>query len=63
MPGKSKRTTIKAGEGLIALVREHGIGFDDLALSEEEEVIILKRKKIGYDDGASASNTTTRLSQ
>lgn len=50
MPGKSKRTTIKAGERLIALVREHGIGFDDLAVSEDEEVIILKRKKAGYDD-------------
>ena len=50
MPGKSKRTTIKASERLIASVREHGIGFDDLAVSEDEEVIILKRKKTGYDD-------------
>ena len=31
-------------------MREHGIAFDDLAVSEDEEVIILKRKKTSYDD-------------
>ena len=59
MPALSRRTTIKAGSALIALVEKHQITFDDLALSDHEEVIILKRAKrdhldegerIEYDD-------------
>ena len=45
MPALSRRTTIKAGSALIALVEKHQITFDDLALSDHEEVIILKRAK------------------
>ena len=47
---KSKSTTIKAGPALIALINENGFGFDDFALSEDEEVIILKRPKANYWD-------------
>ena len=49
-PGQSKRTTIRAGSALIALIERHGVTFGDLKLSEAEEVIILKRAKRGFWD-------------
>lgn len=62
-PAQSKRTTIRAGAKLISLVVDNQITFDDLALSDAEEIIILKRRKRGYwDRGASITyrdNETT----
>ena len=49
-PGKSKRTTVKAGPKLIELIEEHKVTFDDLNADGEEEVIILKRPKRGHWD-------------
>ena len=49
-PGKSKRTTVKAGPKLIELIEEHKVTFADLKASDEEEVIILKRSKRGHWD-------------
>jgi hypothetical protein len=50
IPGQSKRTTIRAGSALIALIEKHQISFEDFALSDAEEVIILKRAKTGHWD-------------
>jgi hypothetical protein len=52
MPGKSKRTTVKAGAKLIALIEEHKVALEDLSGADAEEVIILKRAKRGrWDEG------------
>lgn len=52
MPGRSRRTTIRAAAALIALIKKHEITFDDLKLSTVEEVIILKRaKRDHWDEG------------
>ena len=51
IPGKSKRTTVKAGPKLIELIKQHRVILKDLSDSDEEEVIILKRFKRGYWDG------------
>jgi hypothetical protein len=66
MPGKSRRTTIRAGAGLIALIEKHGITFEDLRVPVSEEVIILKRPKRNFaDEGGSIeyedTATTKRL--
>ena len=50
MPGQSRRTTIRAGSGLIALIEKQGVTFSDLALSDAEEVIILKRARTDHWD-------------
>src|SRR5262249_31241015 len=50
MPGKSKRTTIRAGAKLIELIEKHQITFADLRTSSTDEVIILKRAKRAYWD-------------
>ena len=51
-PGKSKRTTIRASVGFIELVEKHKLTFNDLTLSDAEEVIILKRaKRSHWDEG------------
>jgi hypothetical protein len=47
---KSRRTTIKAGKKLVDLVAKHGVSFEDLRVSEEEEIIVLKRSKRSYWD-------------
>lgn len=53
MPGKSKRTTVKAGAKLIELIKEHKVTLEDLQSIEGEEIIILMRAKRGYwDEGA-----------
>lgn len=52
-PGQSKRTTVKAGPKLVALIEEHKVTLDDLSGRYDEEVIILSRPKHGYgDEGA-----------
>ena len=64
LPGKSKRTTIKAGPALVALINENGFGFDDFGLSEDEEVIILKRPKADYwDEGGLQDYEDTPLTK
>src|SRR5262249_55017974 len=50
LPGKSTRTTIRAGAKLVEVIEKHQFTFDDLAVSAAEEVIILKRAKRGYWD-------------
>ncbi len=65
-PDKSKRTTIKAGAKLIALIKEHEVTLEDLDPGDGEEVIILKRPKRGHwDEGAridyKETDTTQRL--
>jgi hypothetical protein len=49
-PGQSKRTTVRAGPKLIALIEEHKVTLDDLSGRYDEEVIILSRRKRGYGD-------------
>ena len=49
-PGMSRRTTIKAGTKLLEVIQTHQLTFADFAVSDAEEVIILKRAKRGYWD-------------
>jgi hypothetical protein len=51
-PGQSKRTTVRAGPKLIALIEEHKVTLDDLSGRYAEEVIILSQRKRGYADKA-----------
>ena len=51
-PGQSKRTTVRAGPKLIALIEEHKVTLDDLSGRYDEEVIILSGRKRGYGDKA-----------
>lgn len=62
----ARRTTIRAGAKLVALIQEQQLTFDDLGVGGEEEVIILKRGKHGHWDKAERieyadSATTIRL--
>ena len=50
IPGKSKRTTIRAGAKLIELVQAHKVTVEDLCVGDTEEIIILKRPKRGHRD-------------
>jgi hypothetical protein len=50
VPGKSKRTTVKAGPKLIELIQEHKVRLEDLSGGGGEEIIILKRPKRGHWD-------------
>ena len=53
LPGQSKRTTVRAGPKLIALIEEHKVTLGDLSGRYDEEIIILNRPKRGYgDEGA-----------
>jgi hypothetical protein len=47
---RSRMTTIRPAQGLVALFEKHKVTFDDFRLSDEEEVIILKGPKASYDD-------------
>jgi hypothetical protein len=49
-PGQSKRTTIKAGPKLIALIEEHKVALGDFSGHYDEEVIILSRPRHDYWD-------------
>ena len=49
-PGQSKRTTVRAGPKLIALIQEHKVTLEDLSGRYDEEIIILSRAKHGYGD-------------
>ena len=49
-PGRSKMTTVRAGQKLIALINEHKLTLKDISGSNEEEVIILKRPRRGHWD-------------
>ena len=49
-PGQSKRTTVRAGPKLIALIEEHKVTLEDLSGRYDEEVIILSGRKRGYGD-------------
>ena len=49
-PGQSKRTTIKAGPKLIALIEEHKVALGDFSGHYDEEVIILSRPRRDYWD-------------
>ena len=49
-PGKSTRTTIRAGAKLVEVIERHRLIFDDFAVDTAEEVIILKRAKRDYWD-------------
>ena len=64
LPGKSTRTTIRAGAKLIDAIKKHQITFDDLAVSAAEEVIILKRAKKGYwDEGGQIEYKDTPVTE
>jgi hypothetical protein len=55
-----RRTIIRAGKRLITRIEEHGITFDDLGESEEQEVIVLKETKADYwDEGELAEYKDT----
>jgi hypothetical protein len=47
-PGQSKRTTIKAGPKLVAVIKEHKVTLEGFSGHYAEEVIILNRPKAGY---------------
>ena len=49
-PGLSKRTTMRAGPKLVALIEEHKVTLEDFSGHYDEEVIILSRPKRGYGD-------------
>jgi hypothetical protein len=49
-PDKFRRTTVRAGAKLIALIKEHKVTLEDLDAGEGEEIIILKRPKRGHWD-------------
>jgi hypothetical protein len=49
-PGQSKRTTVKAGPKLVALIQEHKVTLRDFSGHYDQEVIILSRPKTGYWD-------------
>ena len=49
-PGQSKQTAVRAGPKLIALIDQHRLTLEDLSGFDENEVIILKRRRRGYDD-------------
>jgi hypothetical protein len=51
-PGRSKLTTIRAGAKLVEFIDYRGVTFDDLRVSEDEEVIILKRSKGYWNENA-----------
>jgi hypothetical protein len=63
-PGQSKRTTIKVGPKLVALIEEHKVTLEDFSGHYDEEVIILSRPKRDYwDEGERIDyedNTTTQ---
>ena len=50
VPGKSTRTTIRAGAKLVEVIEKHQFTFKDFAVNAAEEVIILKRARRGYWD-------------
>jgi hypothetical protein len=50
IPGKSKRTTVRAGPKLIELIKEHKVTLEDLYVGDAEEIIILKRPERSYGD-------------
>jgi hypothetical protein len=50
LPGQSKRTTVRAAPKLVQLIREHGLTLEDFKGHDDQEVIILKRPKRGYED-------------
>jgi len=50
LPGQSKRTTVRAGPKLVALIEEHKVTLEDLSGRYDEEIIILSRAKYGYGD-------------
>jgi hypothetical protein len=49
-PGQSRRTAVRAGPKLIALIEEHKVTLDDLSGRYDAEVIILSRPKRGRGD-------------
>ena len=63
-PLRSRRTTIRAGSKLVELIEKHGLTFEDLKVSDAEEVIILKWSKRDYWDRGERidyeDNDTTR---
>ena len=70
LPSLSRRTTIRAGSKLVDLIEKHGLTFEDLRVSEDEEVIILKRSKrdywdrgerIGYEDNETTNRFRAQL--
>ena len=64
MPGRSRRTTIRAGDQLIALIEKHQVTFADLQVKEVEEVIILKRaKRNHWDQGEKISYSDTAVTR
>jgi hypothetical protein len=51
IPGKSKRTTIRAGAKLIKLIEDRKVALEDLYTGlDTEEIVILKRPKRGFFD-------------
>jgi hypothetical protein len=52
-PGQSRRTTVRAGPKLIALIKEHQVTLEDLEEGAGQEIIVLSRAKHGqWDEGA-----------
>jgi hypothetical protein len=52
-PGQSKRTTMRAGLKLVALIEQHKVTLEDFNGHHDQEIIILSRPKHGYgDEGA-----------
>lgn len=63
-PGQSRRTTIRPDVRFIELIEKHKVTFEDLEVSDAEEVIILKRAKRGYwDEGGPIEYVDTALTR
>ena len=50
IPGQSKRTTVRAGAKLVALIKQHNVTLEDLGVGSADEIIILKRPRRGHWD-------------
>ena len=67
---RAKRTTIRPGRKLVELIEKHQLTVEDFGLDDNEEVIILKRRKrnfwdqgepIGYEDDTGTNHFRSEL--
>jgi hypothetical protein len=63
-PGQSRRTTVRAGPKLIALIKEHHVTLEDLDEGQGQEIIILSRRKHGqWDEGERIDYEDTEITR
>ena len=63
-PGQSRRTTVRAGPKLIALIKEHQVTLEDLDQGAGQEIIILSRRRRGHwDEGERIDYEDTEITR